>query len=113
MPDTSPSKNKQDYVSEIATNTLLYLDLEFLWNADGALEFQVHPKPNQKLKYLNTASIHTNATFNAILSGIFYRLAKMTSRTKKNSQMNIDERYQGHAKALSKAGLAPKIYPTL
>ena len=27
--------------------------------------------------------------------------------------MNIDERYQGHAKALSKAGLAPKIYPTL
>ena len=25
----------------------------------------------------------------------------------------MDERYQGHAKALSKAGLAPKIYPTL
>ena len=27
--------------------------------------------------------------------------------------MKIDERYKGHAKALSKAGLAPKIYPTL
>ena len=27
--------------------------------------------------------------------------------------MKIDDRYQGHAKALSKAGLAPKIYPTL
>ena len=27
--------------------------------------------------------------------------------------MNIDEIYQGHAKALSKAGLAPKIYLTL
>ena len=27
--------------------------------------------------------------------------------------MKIDERYQGHAKALSKAGLAPKVYPTL
>ena len=26
--------------------------------------------------------------------------------------MKIDARYQGHAKALSKAGLAPKIYPT-
>ena len=26
--------------------------------------------------------------------------------------MKIDERYQGRAKALSKAGLAPKIYPT-
>ena len=27
--------------------------------------------------------------------------------------MKIDERYQGHAKDLSKSGLAPKIYPTL
>ena len=27
--------------------------------------------------------------------------------------MKIDERYQGHAKALSKAGLDPKIFPTL
>ena len=27
--------------------------------------------------------------------------------------MKLDERYQGHAKALSKAGLAPKVYPTL
>ena len=26
--------------------------------------------------------------------------------------MDIDERYQGHAKALSKAGLALKMYPT-
>ena len=32
---------------------------------------------------------------------------------KKNDQMKIDERYHGHAKALSKAGLAPKVYPTL
>ena len=51
--------------------------------------------------------------FNAIPSGIFYRLVILTSGTKKNAQMKIDERYQGHAKALSKAGLAPKIYPTL
>ena len=27
--------------------------------------------------------------------------------------MKIDERYQGHAKALSKARLAPKVYPTM
>ena len=27
--------------------------------------------------------------------------------------MEIEERYQGHAKALSKSGLAPKVYPTL
>ena len=51
--------------------------------------------------------------FNAILSGIFYRLAKLTSRTKKNAKMKIDERCQGHDKALSKAGLDPKVYPTM
>ena len=113
MPNTSPSKDKQDYVSEIATNTFPYLDLEFLWNADGALEYQVHRKPNQQLKYLNKGSTHTNATLNAIPISIFYRLAKLTSRTKKNTQMRIDGIYQGHAKALSKARLAPKIYPTL
>ena len=27
--------------------------------------------------------------------------------------MKIDERYQGHVKALSKAGLAPKVHPTM
>ena len=81
--------------------------------SDGALEYEVHQKSNQQLKYLNKGSTHTNATFNAIPSGIFYRLAKLTSRTKKNAKMKIDERYQGHAKALSKAGMAPKVYPTM
>ena len=113
MPNTSPSRDKQDYVSEIATNTFPYLDLEFLWNADEELEYQVHRKPNQQLKYLNKDSTHTNATFNPIQSGIFYRLAKLTSRTKKNAKMKIYERYQGNAKALSKSGMAPKVYPTL
>ena len=84
-----------------------------LVDADRALEYQVHRKPNQQLKYLNKGITHTNTTFNAIPRGIFYRLAKLTSRTKKNTQIKIDERYQGHAKALSKAGMAPKIYPTL
>ena len=51
--------------------------------------------------------------FNAIPSCIFYRIVKLTPRKKKNAQMKIDERYQGHAKALSKAGLAPKVYRTL
>ena len=78
MPNTIPSRDKQHYVSEIATNTFPYLDLEFLWNADGELEYQVHRKPNQQLKYLNKGSTHRNETFNAIPSGIFYRLAKLT-----------------------------------
>ena len=101
MPNTSLSRDKQYYVSEIATNTFPYLDLEVLWSADSELEYQVHRKPNQQLKYLNKRSTHTNATFNSIPSSIFYRLAKLTSRTKKNTQTKIDERYQGHSKALS------------
>ena len=113
MPNASPSRDEQDYVLEIASNTFPYLNLEFLWNADGELKYQVLQKSNQKLKDLNKGSTHTNVTFNSIPSGVFYRLAKLTSRTKKKSQMKIYERYQGHAKALSKAGLAPKIYPTL
>ena len=44
---------------------------------------------------------------------LYKRIAKLTSRTKENAQINIDERYQGHAKALSKAGLAHKTYSTL
>ena len=113
MPNTSPSIDKQDYLSEIATNTFPYLDLEFLWNADGEKEYQVHQKPNQQLKYLNKGSTHTNAMSNAIPSGIFYRLTKITSRKNKNAQMKINEIYQGHAKDLSKVGLALKVYPTL
>ena len=62
---------------------------------------------------MNKGSTHTNAMFNAIPSGIFYRIAKLNPRTNKNAQIKMDERYQGHIKALSKAGLDPKIFPTL
>ena len=113
MPNTSPFIDKQDNVSEIASNTFPYLDLEFLWNVDGELQYQVYQKSNQKLQYMNKVITHTNVTFNAISSGIFNRLAKLASGTKKNSQTKIDGRYQGHAKALSKAGLARKTFPTL
>ena len=57
---------------------------------------------------MKKGSTHMNATCNAIPSGIFYWLAKLTSITKQNAQMKIDERYQGHVKALSKTGLAQK-----
>ena len=42
MLNAIPSRNKQDNVSDIATKNLPYLNLEFFWNADGKLEFQVH-----------------------------------------------------------------------
>ena len=57
------------------------------------MEFQVNQKTNQKLKYLNKESTHTNAAFNAIPSSILNRLDKIFSRTKKESQMVIDAEY--------------------
>ena len=106
-------RDKQDNLSEIASKNLPYLDLEFIRNADRELEYQVHQKPNEQLKYLNKGITHRNATFNEIPSVIFYRLTKLTSKTNKKSQMKMDERYQGHVKTLSKVGLAPNIFRTL
>ena len=56
---------------------------------------------------MNEEITHTNATFNTIPSSIFNRIAKINSRTKENAQMILDK-IQGHAKALTIAGLAPK-----
>ena len=76
-------------------------------------EFQVYRETNQKLMYLNKGSNCTNATLNKFPISIFNRLAKIISRAKKNSQMRIYERYQGHSKALTKDGLDSKIFTTL
>ena len=53
-----------------------------------------------------------NATFNAIIRGVFNRLARISSRTKKH-QMRISKISQGHTNALTEAGLAPKIFLSL
>ena len=53
MPNAILSRDKQDNVSEISTNTFPYLDLDFFWNADRELEYQVHHKQNHKPKYVN------------------------------------------------------------
>ena len=66
-----------------------------------------------KIKHINKGSTHTNETLNTITIGIFNRLVKLTSRTKKNAQIRIDEKYQGQAKALIKYNLAPNIFPAL
>ena len=40
-----------------------------------------------KIRYLNKGSIHTNAVFNEISSGIFNRIEKLTSRIDKNPKL--------------------------
>ena len=67
----------------------------------------------EKLKYLNKQSAHTNANFNTIPSCIFKQLAKLTSKTKKNTQMKIDGQYPLYANALIKYVLDPKVFSSL
>ena len=69
-------------------------------------------KLNQQLKYLNKGSIHTEACFAAIPSGVVRRLALLTMRMNESEDIRMDELYPLHVKALHVANLAPPIFPT-
>ena len=77
-----------------------YLDIEFKWNNQKTLVFQVHLKPNQKLQYLNRGSAHTKACFNAIPKGVCQRLSKLTTITSENANTSLATLYPQHFKAL-------------
>ncbi len=83
------------------------------WSLEGNLQFRVHLKDNQVLKYLNRSSTHTEACFAAIPAGVMKRLASLTTRTDKSELMRMDELYPAYAKALQTANLVPNIFPTL
>ena len=78
------------------------------WNGSDELKCQVHLKPNQKLKYLNSDSTHLSSVFKAIPSGVLERLGKLTSKSKKIENTKIEQIYPLHSQALKTAGLAPK-----
>ena len=68
-----------------------YLDMEMCWNKRDELKFQVHMKPNQKLRYINADSTHPPSTFKAIPSGVLNRLSKLTSKSKTLENTKIDK----------------------
>ena len=82
-----------------------FLDMELNWGVDGTLNFGVHLKPNQQLKYLNAGSAHTPGCFKAITTGVCYRLTKLTTIDKTSADMKLDEIYPEHFSALNKADL--------
>jgi len=90
-----------------------FLSVEMCWSPEGELQFRVHLKKNQALKYLNRGSSHTEACFAAIPAGVMKRLASLTTRTKESEVKMMDELYPEHAKALRAAKLAPDKFPTL
>ena len=83
------------------------------WAKKEELNFNVHLKPNQELKYLNRGSNHTKATFKAIPHGVLSRLAKLTTMTDENENVRMNALYPEHTDALAKAKLAPKKWPSL
>jgi hypothetical protein len=83
-------------------NYFLFLDMEIYWSPEGNLQFRVHLKENQVLKYLNRRSMHTDACFAAIPTGVMKRLASLTTRTEGSELTWMDKLYPAHAKALKK-----------
>ena len=90
-----------------------YLDMELFWSETNDLQFRVHLKPNQQLKYLNIGSAHTASCFRAIPEGVCQRLAKLTTPTNKNKHLPLDSTYPKHFEALRHAGLINDEPPTL
>jgi hypothetical protein len=80
-----------------------YLDMEKYWREES-LEFKVHLKPNQQLKYLNVGSAHTDACFKSITSGIIRRLSILTPQENKTSTCFASK----HSETST-----PNSYPTL
>jgi len=101
-------------VTVVSKDSFPFLDMELFWNGQN-LNFCVHLKENQELKYLNKGSAHTNACYIAILEGVLKHLAKLTSCNNDNKNIKMNALYPKHAEALKKAGLAPNnnIWPTL
>ena len=87
--------------------------MEMYWNKRHDPKFQLHMKPKQKLKYLNSDSTHMPSTFCAIPNKVLGRLSKLMSKNNKmDKTTTIDNIYPHHAAALKIAGIAPKMFPT-
>lgn len=100
-------------VSVSIDNAFPYLDTEMYWNEQEELEFRVHLKPNQQLKYLNKGSCHTSECFRSIQQGVQKRLAKITTKTEENANQTLDDIYPDHFAALYQADLVSNVIPTL
>ena len=70
MAEVGGVKDNEKVVNEnltiVSNEVFPYLDMEMYWTKRGDLKFEIHLKPNQKLKYLNSDSTHLLSTFRAI-----------------------------------------------
>ena len=71
---------KEDQVQIVAKDEFPFLDMKMRWSTEGGLQFGVFRKKGQQLIYAGKESTHTPCTLRTIPSGVFNRLAKITSR---------------------------------
>ena len=90
-----------------------FMDMTMSWSPERDLQFGVFRKKGQKFKYVVKDSTHTPGTIRAIPSGVFNRLAKLTSRKPYIRAALVNTIYPAHANALLKVVLAPSIFPTM
>ena len=75
--------------------------------------FKVSIKPNQKLKYLNLGSKHTDYCFRTIASGVFSQPSTLTSVSPKTMNPILDILYHNHAKPIHNAGSVLNMFPKM
>ena len=108
-----PDPEKEDWVQIVAKDEFLFLDMKMSWSPEGDLQLKVFRKKGQQLKYVGKESTHTPGTLRAIPSGVFNRLAKLTSRKPSIQAEAVESINPAHVNALCKAGLAPSVFPTM
>ena len=105
-----PTPEKEDWVQIVAKDEFPFFDMKMSWSPERDLQFGVFRKKGQQLKYVGKESTHTPGTLRAIPSGVFNRLAKLTSRNPSIRAAAVESIYPAHANALRKAGLAPYFF---
>ena len=108
-----PTPEKEDRFKVVAKDEFPFLDMKMSWSPEWGLQFIVFIKKGQQLKYVGKESTHTPGTLRAIPSGVFNRLAKLTSRKPSIQAAVVDSIYPAHVNALRKACLASSVFPTM
>ena len=75
-----PTHEKEDRVQIVTKDEFPFFDMKMSWSPEGYLQFVVFRKKGQQLNYFVKESTHTPGTLRPIPSGVFDRLAKITSR---------------------------------
>jgi hypothetical protein len=105
----------REKVGTEAADRFPFLDMELSWDKEGSyLEIQSTHETEPTTEYLNTGSTHTPGCFKAIMTGVCYRLTKLTTVDENNEDIKLEESYTEHFGALNKADLLKNFeVPTL